>query len=62
MQFLNDDFLARPREDAEYGDFETFELPEEELVKIKFISRFRDPESNLRLLDSIKSKPAKSIG
>ena len=35
--------------------------PEEELVKIKFISGLRDPEAKLRVLDGIKAKPARSV-
>ena len=34
---------------------------EEELVKIKFISGLRDPETKLRLLDGFKAKPSMSI-
>ena len=43
----DDDFLARLREEARYCDFEKLKSvtnPEEELVKIKFISGLRDPE------------------
>ena len=59
-----DDFLARLREEARYCDFEklkTVTNPEEELVKIKFISGLRDPEAKLRLLDGIKTKPTMSL-
>ena len=57
-------FLARPREEARYCDFEklkTVTNPEEELVKIKFISGLRDPEAKLGLLDGIKTKPTMSL-
>ena len=60
----DDDFLARLREEARYCDFEKLKTaanPEEELVKIKFISGLRDPEAKLRLLDSNKAKPAMSV-
>ena len=60
----DDDFLARLREEARYCDFEKFKTvtnPEEELVKIKFISGLRDPEAQLRLLDGIKIKPTMSL-
>ena len=60
----DDDFLARLREEARYCDFEKLKTaanPEEELVKIKFISGLRDPEAKLRLLDGIKAKPAISV-
>ena len=60
----DDDFLARLREEARYCDFEklkTVTNPEEELVKIKFISGLRDPEANLRLLDGIKTKTTMSL-
>ena len=60
----DDDFLARLREEARYCDFEKLKLvtnPEEELVKIKFISGLRDPEAKLRLLDGIKTKPTMSL-
>ena len=43
-------FLARLREKARYCDFEklkTSDNPEEELVQIKFILGFRDPEEKL---------------
>ena len=53
-----DNFLARIREEACYCDFEklrTAAHPEEELVKINFISGLRDPEAKLRLLDGIKA-------
>ena len=59
----DDDFLARLKE-ARYCDFEKLKTaanPEEELVKIKFISGLRDPEAKLRLLDGIKAKPAMSV-
>ena len=42
----DDHFLARLREEAPYCDFENFKTltnPEEEMVKIKFISGLRDP-------------------
>ena len=57
-------FLARLREEARYCDFEKLKTaanPEEELLKIKFISGLREPESKLRLLDGIKAKPAMSV-
>ena len=60
----DDDFLARLREEARYCDFEkrkTVTNPEEELVKIKFISGLRDPEAKLGLLDGIKTKPTMSL-
>ena len=60
----HDDFLARLREEARYCDFEKLKTaanPEEELVKIKFISGLRDPEAKFRLLDGIKAKPAMSV-
>ena len=60
----DDDFLARLREEARYCDFEklkTVTNPEEELVKIKFISGLRDPEAKLRLLDGNKTKPTMSL-
>ena len=60
----DNDFLARLREEARYCDFEklkTVTNPEEELVKIKFISDLRDPEAKLRLLDGIKTKPTMSL-
>ena len=58
---IDDDFLARLREEARYCEFEklkTAAKPEEELVKIKFISGLRDPKAKLELLDGIKAKPA----
>ena len=61
---LDDNFLARLREEARHCDFEklkTAARPQEELVKIKFISGLRDPEAELRLLDGIKPKPAISV-
>ena len=60
----DDDFLARLRKEARYCDFEQLKTaanPEEEFVKIKFISGLRDPEAKLRLLDGIKAKPALSV-
>ena len=60
----DDDFLARLREEARYCDFEklkTVTNPEEELVKIKFISGLRDPEVKLKLLDGIKTKTTMSL-
>ena len=60
----DDNFLARLREEARYCDFEklkTAAKPEEELVKIKFISILRDLEEKLRLLDGIKTKPVMSV-
>ena len=60
----DDNLLARLREEARYCDFEklkTVANPEEELVKIKFISGLRDPEAKLRLLDGINAKPAMSV-
>ena len=60
----DDDFLARLRDEARYCDFEklkTVTSPEEELVKIKFISGLREPEAKLRLLDGIKTKPTMSL-
>ena len=59
----NDNFLARHRE-ARYCDFGKLKraaIPEEELVKIKFISGLRGSEAKLRLLDDIKAKPAMSV-
>ena len=44
----DDEFLARLREEARCCDFEKLKRvnnPEEELVKIKFISGLRDPEA-----------------
>ena len=46
----DDDFLARLREEARYCAFEKLKTaanPEEELVKIKFMSGLRDPEAKL---------------
>ena len=60
----DDDFLALLREEARYCDFEklkTVTNPEEELVKIKFISGLREPEAKLRLSDGIKTKPTMSL-
>ena len=60
----DDDFLARLREEARYCDFEklrTAANPEEDLIKIKFISGLRDPEAKLRVLDGIKAKSAMSV-
>ena len=60
----DDDFLARLRAEARYCDFEKLKTaanPEEELVKIKFISGLRDPEAKLRLLDGINAKPAMPV-
>ena len=60
----DDDFLARLREEARYCDFEklkTVTNPEEELIKIKFISGLRDPEAKLGLLDGIETKPTMSL-
>ena len=60
----DDDFLARPRGEARYCDFENLKTAaktEEELVKMKFLSGLRNLESKLRLLDGIKAKPAKSV-
>ena len=60
----DDNFLARLREEVRYCDFEklkTVIIPEEELVKIKFISGLREPEAKLRLLDGIKTKPTISL-
>ena len=57
----DDHFLSRHRKEARYCDFEKLKRaanPEEEFVKIKFISGLRDPEAKLRLLDGIKAKPA----
>ena len=56
----DDDLLARLTKEARYCDFEklkTLANPEEELVKIKFISGLREPEAKLGLLDGIKTKP-----
>ena len=58
----DDDFLARLGEEARYCDFgelKTAANPEEELVKMKFISGLS--EAKLRLLDGIKAKPAMSV-
>ena len=60
----DDNFVANLRGEARYSDFEklkTVTNPEEELKKIKFISGLRDPEANLRLLDSIKALPTMSL-
>ena len=60
----DDDFLASLREEARYCDFEKLKTaanPEEELVKLKFISSLRNPEAKRRLLDGIKAKPAMSV-
>ena len=61
----DDDFLARLREEAHYCDFEKLKTaanPEEELVKRKYISGFRDSEVKLRrLLDCIVAKPTMYI-
>ena len=60
----DDDLLARLREEASYCDFDKLKTsanPEEELVKIKFISGLRDPEAKLRLPNGIKAKPAMSV-
>ena len=60
----DDDFLERLREEARYCDFEklkTITNPEEEDIKIEFISSFRDSEAKLRLLDSIKTKTTMSL-
>ena len=60
----DDYFLQRHRQEPRYCDFEKLKTaanPEEELVKIKFISGLRDPEAKLRLLDGIKAKPTMSI-
>ena len=60
----DDDFLVHLREEARYCDFEklkTVTNPEEELVKIKFISSLREPEAKLRLLDGIKTKPTMAL-
>ena len=57
----DNDFLAHLREEARYCDFEKLKTagnPEDELVKMKFISGLREPEAKLRLLDGIKAKPA----
>ena len=46
----DDDFLARLREEARYFDLKKLKTavnPEEELVKMKFISGLRDPEAKL---------------
>ena len=60
----NDELLARLREEARYCDFDKLKTPanpEEEKVKIKFISGLRDPEAKRRLLDGIKEKSAMSV-
>ena len=60
----DDDFLARLREETRYCDFEklkTVTNPEEELVKIKFISGLREPEAKLRLSEGIKTKSTISL-
>ena len=60
----DDDLLAPLREEARYCDFEklkTVANPEEELVKIKFISDLREPEAKPRLIDGINAKPAMSV-
>ena len=56
----NDELLARLREEARY-EIKTPANPEEEKVKIKFISGLRDPEAKRRLLDGIKAKSAMSV-
>ena len=60
----DDGFLAHLREEAHYCDFEklkTVTNPEEELVKIKFISGLRNAEAKLRLVDGIKTNPTISL-
>ena len=60
----DDNLLARLRENARYCDFEklkTAASPEEQFVKIKLISGLRDQAARLRLIDSIKAKPAISV-
>ena len=60
----DDDFLARLREEARYCDFEKLKTaanPEEELMKIMFISGLGDPEAKISLLEGIKAKPAMSV-
>ena len=60
----DDNSLARLREEARFCDFEKLKTagkPEEELMKIKFISRLRDLEGKLRPLDGNKSKAAISV-
>ena len=60
----DDDFLTHLRVEARYCDFEKLQTvtnPEEELVKIEFISGLRDPEAKLRLLDGIKTKSTMSL-
>ena len=59
-----DNFLNRLREEARYCGFEihkTVANPKEDLVKIKFISDFKDPEANFRILHGNKAKPAMSV-
>ena len=56
--------LARLREETSYCDFgklKTATNPEEKLVKIRFISDFRESESKFRLLRGFKAKPAMSV-
>ena len=59
-----DDFLACLRDEVRYCGFETLKIlsnPEEELVKIKFISGLRNLKANLGLLDGIKAKPTLNL-
>ena len=53
----DDDVLAHY---CEFEKLKTAANPEEQLLKIKFISGLRDTEAKLRLLDAIKAKPAMS--
>ena len=60
----DDEILTHLREEARYFEFEKLKTapdPEDELVKIKFISGLRDLEAKLRLLDGIKTKPTMSL-
>ena len=60
----DNNFLAHLIAEARYCDFEKLETaanPEEEIMKMKFISELRDPEAKLGQLDVIKAKPAMSV-
>ena len=60
----DDGFLARFREETRYCDFEKLKTatnPEEELVKIKFISGLREAEAKIRLLEGIKTNSTNSL-
>ena len=60
----DDNFLARLRKEARYGDFEKLKTaanPVVEWRKIKFNSGLRDADAKLRLRDAVKAKPAMSV-